>query len=285
LNIRTSNFERDDCALSYREREGSGGTLVFLHGSGFSKEIFDRQFGSDRLKDYRLIAVDLPGHGGSADAEDPATHYTFSGFARAIEHLLVRLGVEQCVVVGWSLGGHVALQMASSRPLVKGVVTLGTAPIDGGPLGMIRSMHFSKALLLAGKAQFSEEDAVLFEQQCLEHLAQGRFVSSLMRTDPHMRPSLSKAALTSFGPGQYAQMMESEVEICLIHGCHDPFIRTNYMKSLRGPSLYGGGAILFEDSGHAPFLDAQEEFESLLCGFYQGCYLRRHPAAPSLRAA
>jgi pimeloyl-ACP methyl ester carboxylesterase len=253
--------------LSVRERDGNAGTIVLLHGSGFSQEVFDAQFQSPKLQAYRLIAIDLPGHGASINAHDPVATYNFSGFAREIEQALNERQVEKCVVFGWSLGGHVALEMGKTCAFVRGVMTMGTPPVSGGPLGLVRSMHFSKALLLASKAQMTRADAELFERHCLAEQSDGRFVQSLMRTDPLMRPALAKATLHDFGPGQLGDIKQANFDICLIHGGQDPFIRTSYMRSIEAPSLYRGGTMVFENSGHAPFLAEPDRFEAQLLDF------------------
>lgn len=244
------------------------GTVVLLHGSGFSKEIFDAQFHSASLAEYRLIAIDLPGHGASRFAHDPAATYCFPGFAREIDQALSELNVEKCVVFGWSLGGHVALELGKRCAYVRGVMTMGTPPVSGGPLGLVRSMHFSKALLLASKAQVNRTDAELFERSCLAGHSDGRFVNTLMRTDPLLRPALAKSTLHDFGPGQLGDVKRANFDICLIHGANDPFIRTSYMQSIQAPSLYRGGTLIFENSGHAPFLDEPGRFELLLMDFH-----------------
>ena len=255
--------------LSMRDRDSAerSGTVVLLHGSGFSKEVFDRQFQDPALANYRLIAIDLPGHGASVDAHDPVATYCFAGFAREVEQALSELNVEKCVVVGWSLGGHVALELGKTCAAVRGVMTMGTPPVSGGPLGLVRSMHFSKALLLASKAEFTRADAELFERYSLADQADGRFVTTLMRTDPLLRPMLAKSTLHDFGAGQLGDIKKSHLDICLIHGGQDPFIRTGYMRAIEAPSLYRGGTIVFENSGHAPFLAEPGRFAAQLMDF------------------
>lgn len=248
--------------------ESPVGTVVLLHGSGFSKEVFDAQFSSDSLRNHRLIAIDLPGHGASRFAHDPAATYCFSGLALEIDQALSELNVDKCVVFGWSLGGHVALELGKMGAYVRGVMTMGTPPVSGGPLGLVRSMHFSKALLLASKAQMTLSDAELFERYCLAEKSDGRFVHTLMHTDPLLRPALAKSTLHDFGSGQLGDVRRADFDICLIHGAKDPFIRTSYMQSIQAPSLYRGGTLIFENSGHAPFLDEPGRFEALLVDFH-----------------
>ncbi|RLA00888.1 MAG: alpha/beta hydrolase, partial [Gammaproteobacteria bacterium] len=51
---------------------GSGETcLLFIHGNSSSKSVFSKQLSSDLAKKYRLIALDLPGHGDSDNALNP----------------------------------------------------------------------------------------------------------------------------------------------------------------------------------------------------------------------
>ena len=275
----------DPNGLAFRERKGDAGTIVLLHGLGFSKEVFDAQFESEALKDYRLVAVDLPGHGESADATNAAATYCYSGFARAAEDLLEMLSVESCVVVGWSLGGHVALELAAQSSKVSGVLTMGTAPAPGGPLGLVRSKNFSRGLLLSGMSQFTAKDAQQFESLCFGDAASGEFVPTLMRTDPLMRPSLAKSTLMNLESDQHHQVMNSPVDICLLHGAKDPFIRTDYMATLVSPTIHGGGTIILKDSGHAPFMDQPRGFETVLIDFFENPQDRRITTPDCAKAA
>jgi pimeloyl-ACP methyl ester carboxylesterase len=285
VDIQVSDFDDNSNALAFSQRAGVEPAIVFLHGSGFCKDVFDRQFDSPLLAQHRLIAIDLPGHGESPNAASPSATYSFSGFAKAVDSLLRKLGVQQCIVVGWSLGGHVALQMADRYPQVSGVMTMGTAPVSGGPLGLIRSMHLSRGLLLAGKSQFTRADAQMFEKHCLEQASDGRFLAALQRVDPQLRPSVSKYALTKHGLGQLGDLVNSRTATCLVHGAADPFIRTPYMRSLRAPTLYKGGAIVFASAGHAPFIAEQERFETLLLDFVDVAMARDDVVERSLQAA
>ncbi|MEX3010272.1 alpha/beta fold hydrolase [Hoeflea sp. TYP-13] len=257
----------DEGALSYIERAGDRMTIVFLHGSGFSKEVFKQQFTSPYLADHRLIAVDLPGHGASPNAADPKATYTYEGLARAVTAFIRKLGIDRCIVVGWSLGGHVAYEMLDTVPQVKGVMAFGAPPAVGGPLGIVRSLHISKNLLLISKAKFSRSDAEHFERTCLNGMRQGEFVETLMRTDEKMRPCLSRSVMSSSGRGHKERVETSQTPVCLLQGAQDPIARSNYVQSITGASLFAGRAIIFEEAGHAPFLDSQVRFDRLLSQF------------------
>ena len=82
-------------------------------------------------KRFRLIAVDLPGHGVSDDAKDPSA-YSLPGHARAVRAVLDAIGIDEAHFVGWSLGGHVALEMAPDLRAPRGFVIFGTPPLTSG---------------------------------------------------------------------------------------------------------------------------------------------------------
>lgn len=241
--------------------------IVFLHGSGFSKEVFKLQFAGQQLSDHHLIAVDLPGHGASDNAVDPKATYSYAGFASAVTDFINWRGIERCIVVGWSLGGHIAYEMLDTVPQVAGVLAFGAPPAVGGPLGIIRSLHLSKNLLLISKAKFSRADAERFERACLDGRCEGEFIDALCRTDEKMRPYLSRSVMGSTGHGQRKRVETTNTPVCLLQGRHDPIARTGYMQSFAGESLFAGRCIVFDESGHAPFLDASEKFDSLLSQF------------------
>lgn len=106
---------------------GSGRKLVFVHGLGGSQSTWQVVLGAlaDR---YRVIALDLPGHGDSDKSDPGSIDYGVAGLARAIGEVLESLQLDAAILVGHSLGGAVALQMAlepSAR--VRGLVLIDSA--------------------------------------------------------------------------------------------------------------------------------------------------------------
>ena len=88
-------------------------TVVFLHG--FMGAGDDWQETIEVLAPrFRCVAVDLPGHG--ASTELPETAYTMEGAMAALLELLDGLGIERCALVGYSMGGRLALHVALHHP-------------------------------------------------------------------------------------------------------------------------------------------------------------------------
>ena len=97
--------------LYYLDR-GAGEPLLLIHGLGSSAA--DWAFQIPALEPHcRVLAPDLPGCGHSAAPEGA---YEISGMAQALWALLEGLGIPAASIVGFSLGGAVALEMALQRP-------------------------------------------------------------------------------------------------------------------------------------------------------------------------
>jgi pimeloyl-ACP methyl ester carboxylesterase len=107
----------------YYETHGSGRPLVLLHGGLGSGEMFGPAL--ERLAEgHRVIAVDLQGHGRTADVDRPLSVVTMGDDIAA---LIEYLGLGQVDLVGYSLGGGVAFQCAANHPeLVRRLVMVST---------------------------------------------------------------------------------------------------------------------------------------------------------------
>jgi 3-oxoadipate enol-lactonase len=91
---------------------GRGEPVLLIHGLGSSGDDWAFQLPALASR-YRLVVPDLPGAGRSPR---PRGRYSIADFASALWHLLDQLGHERAHLVGFSLGGAVALEMALQRP-------------------------------------------------------------------------------------------------------------------------------------------------------------------------
>ena len=102
----------DDVTLHY-EDEGSGAPVLLIHGHTMDRRIWDPVVPGLRAKDLRVLRPDLRGHGLSTR---PDFGYHLSHHASDMAAVLDDAGIDSATVVGYSIGGGVALEMALTLP-------------------------------------------------------------------------------------------------------------------------------------------------------------------------
>jgi len=104
--------------IKFRDRrvffkdEGSGKAMVLLHGFTESLKIWSR-FSKKLSAGYRVITIDLPGHG---KTEPLGVTHTMEIMADMVYAVLKELGVGKCLMAGHSMGGYVTLAFAAKYP-------------------------------------------------------------------------------------------------------------------------------------------------------------------------
>ncbi len=84
---------------------GDGPAIVFIHGLGFSREVWRRQLDGELAARFHLVAYDLRGHGQSARPQDAAAYEDGRRWGEDLHAVLEATHATSAVVVGWSLGG------------------------------------------------------------------------------------------------------------------------------------------------------------------------------------
>ena len=109
----------DGVDIAYDVRGRGDTAVVFIHGWSC-----DRTFWRDQVdvfaKDYRVVALDLGGHGRSGDNR---TAWTITSLGGDVQAVVEKLGLQRAILVGHSMGGPVALDAARRMPgVIAGVV-------------------------------------------------------------------------------------------------------------------------------------------------------------------
>jgi pimeloyl-ACP methyl ester carboxylesterase len=108
--------------------EGEGETtLLFIHGLANYIPVF--QYNIPALsKKYRCLAIDLPGNGLSSRNNYP---FTMSFYAESVARFILQKGLENVVLVGHSMGGHVSMMLSLRYPeLVKSLVLFAPSGLE-----------------------------------------------------------------------------------------------------------------------------------------------------------
>lgn len=267
--------------LHVSDSQGSGFPLVMLHGSGASGKVFERQFQGPLAEAARLIAIDLPGHGRSENAGEPSSAYTLPALAAAIGDAVRQLDLDSPAILGWSLGGHVAIEMLAGGQPLGGLLLTGASPVPRGLLGMLRGFHPSFDLLLASKPVFSPRDVGRFLKLCYGEDATPEFREAIERADGRLRAVFSQSMMRGEGADQRQAVLGADVPVHLVNGADDPFIRLSYIAGFENDRDPRTAVETIADAGHAAFWQQAAAFDAFVLRFMDAAASHaRHAASP-----
>jgi pimeloyl-ACP methyl ester carboxylesterase len=249
--------------IAVQDSAGAGPVVLMIHGNSSSKAIFRRQFESPLAESLRLIAMDLPGHGASGDAGDPGRAYTLNGYADAAVEVLARLGVTRAAVLGWSLGGHVALNMISRFPGLTGVMISGAPPVPAGLEGFALGFKPTELMDLTGARDWSDADAEAFARAAARPF-EAFMLDAATRTDGAARETMVADALAGGAEDQRRIAETAKVPLAIVNGADDAFVNGAYFDTIAYANLWDGRVLSLEGAGHAPFWEAPDKFNPLL---------------------
>jgi len=247
-------------------------TVLFLHGHCINKKFFGEQIKSTLLTNYRLIALDLPGYGESEPPKDPEKVYSFPGFANVVIEVVELMKLNNIVIVGWSLGGHVALEITSLLPDLKGLLITGTPPIEVSAGGLSRGFKIANPKILEcfGKGDLSYEEAELMATiSGYDYSEEKKFiVDAVLQTDEGAKTIYPRSILKGIGQNELKIVKEWPHPIAVIAGEQDKGINNEYIiHDVKFKNLWNDQVYVISNAGHAVFMERSEKFNEILQSF------------------
>lgn len=258
--------------LAWHRSPGRGPAVVLLHGNSCSARSFARQLEGPLGQRLALTALDLPGHGVSADALDPANTYSVPGYAQALLGAVQQLGLERAIFVGWSLGGHVVLEAAPDLPDAGGFMIIATPPFAHPPdLAAAFHPHPILPTLFAAELTPGQQGAFVEAVYSRAGNEEEELLADLRRTDGRARAALA----ASITPGSYRDEIEVmrtlDRPLAVAIGAADPLVNRDYLVRLAPPTLWRSALQIIPNAGHAPHWENAPEFDVMLETFAHEC--------------
>jgi pyruvate dehydrogenase E2 component (dihydrolipoamide acetyltransferase) len=249
--------------LRYLEMgEGSGMPLVLIHG--FGGDLNTWMFNQPALADgRRTLALDLPGHGGSAKevgSGDPAS------LADAVDAILRALTIERAHLVGHSLGGGLAALVALQRPHLAASLTL-IASVGFGP--EINSEFIDGFIRAARRREMTEVLSQLVHDPASISRAMVEEALRYKRLDG-VEAALTAIARTWFAAGRQRidltdRVKELTIPVQLIWGRDDRIIPVTHAQALAAHLP----VHILADAGHLPHMEKAAEVTRLVRQFVE----------------
>lgn len=256
---------------------GSGPPLLLLHGIGDSSASWVPIMPA-LAEHHTVIAPDFLGHGNS---DKPRADYSAAAFANGMRDLLEVLDIDRATVVGHSLGGGIAAQVAYQYPercerLV--LVSSGGVERDVNPLLRLCAAPFSDLLLTPLRLPLGRLGIHL----ALDALTAtghpiGRDADELRRVFESLPDGPARGAFTRTlrsvvdWRGQVVTMLDrcylaAHMPVLIMWGTHDAVIPVEH-ATVAHEAMAGSRLEIFDGAGHFPHHFDPERFQSLLADF------------------
>jgi non-heme chloroperoxidase len=243
--------------------------VVLLHGWAQSAEVWTRQLLGPLNASYRMVAVDLRGHG---DSDVPADGYdSADAWAADLSAVLAHVG-RPAVLVGWSYGGLVITDYLRRH---------GTADVAGLALvGAITEIGRGHPGGRVGPVMRAALPAALSADPDVAGPALSAFVAGMSSAedtewllDESLRvPAFVRAALFDRDVASADVLAGIDVPTLIVHGRQDAVVDPSAASYAAG--LIPGVTLTWLDSGHLPFVDNATEFDTALAAHVGRCFGR-----------
>lgn len=269
----TDHLTIDHQLVACTTSPGDGLAVLLIHGNSSSSRTFQPQLDSELGRKHRLIAIDLPGFGASQPITDAENGLGIQGYGRLVVKIVAALGLDAVVLIGWSLGGHVALEAAEDIPGCKGVLIYGTPPLAFPP-DMGAAFLPNPAMAAAFNPQLTEAEMRGFVDAFFAPgytTPDDRFMADIRRSDGRARAAIA----ASIRPGGYKDEVQVaanlRVPLAVVHGAQEQLVSGAYFAAISMPTLWRGAVQVIEGAGHAPHWETPDAFNALLADFLADC--------------
>jgi len=274
ISVQERTLQVQGLEVEILESAGNSDPVFLFHGNSSSAESFLPLFETALGKDYKLVAVSLPGHGRSASPSTEAARestYSLAGLGKFAAELVHVYGAPRYWLVGQSVSGHALLESIDDFPEASGLVLLSAPPVSLPQFAQAFRPDPVSALIF--KPELSEDD--------IEQLSSA-FVSTsnpevrqqvgnyIRNTDPQFRAMLGASVAQGKVKDECQIFSTTAKPMILIGGTEDRFLNTAYYASVEPTRLWNSAVSLIQGAGHAVQLDAPQQVASIIQDFIGG---------------
>ncbi|HRW62271.1 MAG TPA: alpha/beta hydrolase [Bacteroidales bacterium] len=257
-------------SIAVYQNKDHGLPLVFIHGNSLSASTFKLQFSDQSLSNYKLITFDLPGHGNSYRSNNPENDYSPVTFIKIIIELCNKLNAANGILVGHSLGGHMALDALEYLPNVRGLVTFGTTPLTV-PTMLEKAFLPNPALGLIFKPELTDNE---IQQMAGSFVAKDNnipeeIIQSIKQSDPLVRHYIGKALNSGQTMNEVGIVRNRNIPFAIFQGQEDQLINPEYFNIISKELIWKNKVQIIDKAGHTLQLENPNLFNKLLIDFIE----------------
>jgi pimeloyl-ACP methyl ester carboxylesterase len=237
--------------------------VLLIHGLGWDHSLWHDEFGMLAAAGWRVIAPDLRGMGKSDKPDEP---YSIGLYVADLLALLDALAIERVAVVGFSLGGMIALALAARVPARIGAALIACASAASTPEGAQATEAMLARALKLGPRRFAEEQAqaIWSREWARDHPAEvRRFIAWRAGMD---QGALARAFRASHGVDLGRNLARVTAPVRVVVAAADSFVSVESGRAL-AEALPDADLVVVERAGHMVSIERPEEFRATLRDF------------------
>mgnify|MGYP005988297987 CR=1 FL=1 len=261
----------DDILLNYYQTSDNGKAVLFIHGNSMSATQFNHQLNSPLSDEYRLIAIDLPGHGlsGTSQKHD----YSLPFYTDIIIKFIDALQLNDVVIVGFSLGGNIIMQTLAREIKLKGALIIATVPLSIPFQQDAFLPNVNTPSFFEDKISMDTIDRIIEENYINSKNDSKNITNAILQTDGKARTDLAKSLFQEFNYLSEVDYLEkNQTPIAFILGSEEPYINNKSLNQQDVNSLWRNKIHLIQGASHLPQLTHISEVNTLTAEFLDDLY-------------
>jgi 4,5:9,10-diseco-3-hydroxy-5,9,17-trioxoandrosta-1(10),2-diene-4-oate hydrolase len=250
---------------------GEGPAIVWVHGLGGAWQNWLEQL-PDFATEHRCVALDLPGFGASPDTE---VQISIPGYGQVVQDVCSELGIDRAVLVGNSMGGFVACEVAVQFPeLVERLVLVSSAGLSSEQLRRRPMLTGARMGSLLASWVGTKSDALARRRRARALLTAGIFHHPERIPAPLMSEQLRGTGKPGFIEAFDALMTyrlrdrlgEITVPTLVVWGRSDRLVPVRDSEEFER-LIPHARRVVFDSTGHVPQLERPAAFNAALRDF------------------
>ena len=293
LLLRTSDTDRDEMIAKYSgpagafvagpagqqvhyrdQGERGGPAIILIHGANSSLQTWEPVVKSLGAQ-YRVVTLDLPGHG--LTGATPDTDYSAEGMMAAVDVVAAKLGLDHFILGGNSMGGWVSWRYAIDHPArVDALVLIDAAgmPLRKGekappsnvgfrvleyPFGRWLATQITPRMLVEQSLRGSVEKQAIVDDKMIDRYWE------LLRFPGNREATVLRARMDR-EPAMAARVGEIKAPTLILFGDKDRLINPSAAKTFN-ERIAGSEVVLLPGIGHLPMEEAPDATAAAIANF------------------
>lgn len=249
-------------------------SIIFIHGTSQSAQVWDAVMTPDLSNAYTLIAVDLPGHGQSPRSSKPQQDYTLPGMGSQFAGFMQQFNPGDHIVVATSLGTNIFAEALPYMQHCKGAVLVGCCAIgDALTPADIMQPNPDAAVSFIPHPDNIQLEAYLnvVVRDTTAHTTRQQYKETFLAADSMFRQVVGESVGRGEWNNELQHLRDSHIPLALVYGAQEAVIQKQHLRDVP-LNKWQDTIIEIDNAGHSVQIDQPLALAALIKEFAAYCF-------------